>query len=451
MKMLFQKLLFMMLITSLNLNKLSANDTIVIIPVRTEIAPAATRLVSKGLRNAQDKKAALVIIDMNTYGGLVTDADSIRTAILNSKIPVWVYINNNAASAGALISLACDSIFMQPGANIGAATAVTEDGEAAPDKYQSYMRGLMRSTAEAKGKLENGNFRRNPKIAEAMVDEDIEIKEISKKGEVITLTSNEAIELGYCDAVFSDLKELLEKNGLKTATIIKTKESTLDKIIGWLLNPAVRGILITGIILGLYFEIQTPGLGIPSMAALLAGVLYFAPAYLDGLAENWEVILFVIGLILIAVELLVIPGFGLAGVSGITLAFGGLILAMVRNVNLDFSLVSSTDIFTSLATVVIIFIAFMAYLLLQSSGKLKQPVFHKLVHNHNLTGINTVKDYSVLTKHIGQQAIVERTCKPLGKIRIKENIYDAKSIGGVKIIGETVSIIGHEQNYFIVK
>jgi membrane-bound serine protease (ClpP class) len=427
------------------------SDTIVVIPLRKEINPSATRLISKGILKAKELKAKLIIIDMNTYGGLVNDADSIRTSILNTNIPVWVYINKNAASAGALISLACDSIFMQPGSNIGAATAVTQDGEAAPDKYQSYMRGLMRSTAEAQGKNKNGDFRRNPKIAEAMVDEDIAIAGITKKGEVITLTPSEALELGYCDQTFNTFNDLLKENDLLEAAIVRTSESTLDKIVGWLLNPAVRGILITGIILGLYFEIQTPGLGIPSAAALLAGILYFAPAYLDGFAENWEVVIFVIGLILIAVELLVIPGFGLAGILGIILAFAGLVLAMVRNINFDFGLVGMTDIFTSLATVVIIFIGFMAYLLLQSSERFKKPMFHRLVHNNNLEGISTIKESINFSKQIGMTVVVHKTCRPTGQVKINDKLYNARSISGVKNIGESVKIVGHEQNEFIIR
>ena len=127
------------------------------------------RRVKLALEEAEKNEAELIVIEMDTYGGVVTDADEIRTRILESEIPVYVFINKDAASAGALISIACDSIYMAPGASIGAATVVNgTDGAAAPDKYQSYMRSMMRSTAEAKG--------RDPKIAEAMVDEKIEIE-----------------------------------------------------------------------------------------------------------------------------------------------------------------------------------------------------------------------------------------------------------------------------------
>jgi membrane-bound serine protease (ClpP class) len=133
--------------------------------LHAEIDKGAARLVKNAVDEAEKQKADYFLLDLNTFGGLLDAADEIRSKLLNTKIPTIVWINNNAASAGALISIACDSIYMIEGASIGAATVVNQDGERAPDKYQSYMRSLMRSTAETNG--------RNPKIAEAMVDEDV--------------------------------------------------------------------------------------------------------------------------------------------------------------------------------------------------------------------------------------------------------------------------------------
>ncbi|MBE9484775.1 MAG: S49 family peptidase, partial [Bacteroidetes bacterium] len=135
--------------------------------IKEEIAPPAVRTTQRAFKEAKEAGADIVLIHMNTYGGLVDAADSIRTKILNCDIPVYVYIDNNAASAGALIAIACDSIYMAPVASIGAATVVDQSGKPVPDKYQSYMRSWMRSTAEANG--------RDPDIAQAMVDPDIYI------------------------------------------------------------------------------------------------------------------------------------------------------------------------------------------------------------------------------------------------------------------------------------
>src|SRR5210317_890839 len=119
--------------------------------IKEQIAPPVVRTTQRAFAEAKEVGADLILIHMNTYGGLVDAADSIRTRILNSDIPVYVFIDNNAASAGALIAIACDSIYMSPVSSIGAATVVDQTGKPVPDKYQSYMRSWMRSTAEANG------------------------------------------------------------------------------------------------------------------------------------------------------------------------------------------------------------------------------------------------------------------------------------------------------------
>lgn len=129
--------------------------------IHKDIMPAMWRTVKHAVEEAEALQADYILISMDTYGGMLDAADSIRTKLLATKIPVIVYITNNAASAGALIALACDSIYMHPIAKIGAASVVDQSGNVMPDKYQSYMRGMMRATAEAN--------HRNPEMAEAMV------------------------------------------------------------------------------------------------------------------------------------------------------------------------------------------------------------------------------------------------------------------------------------------
>ena len=141
------------------------NDTLTVfyrIRLDQDINSASRYQVTAGLEKAAEAEADYVILDLNTYGGEVSAADSIRSAILRYDRPVIAYVNMQAASAGALISIACDSIYMKTGSSIGAATVVNQTGEVMPDKYQSFMRGMMRSTAQATG--------RDPKIAESMTD-----------------------------------------------------------------------------------------------------------------------------------------------------------------------------------------------------------------------------------------------------------------------------------------
>ena len=195
------------------INAQEKKTKILIGEIKQNIDPRINRYTKLFLEEALEKDIDIIIIEMDTYGGAVNDADDIRTMILDYKKPIYVWINKDAASAGALISIACDSIYMSSGASIGAATVVTADGAKAPDKYQSYMRSIMRSTAEAKN--------RDPQIAEAMVDEDIQVDSISKEGKVITFSTNEAIEFGFCEAELNSIEEILKRNKIENYNIEK--------------------------------------------------------------------------------------------------------------------------------------------------------------------------------------------------------------------------------------
>lgn len=281
-----------------------------------DIDKAAQRLVVLGLEKAAQADADYVLLDLDTYGGAVDAADSIRSAILRYDRPVIAFVNMQAASAGALISIACDSIYMKTGSSIGAATVVDQSGAVMPDKYQSFMRGMMRSTATATG--------RDPKIAEAMVSAD----------SVLSLTPHEALEVGYCQGICESAEEVAQRVSGDTAFTIRNMEEDmtwLDKLIIFLLNPILQGIFMMMIIGGIFVEIRTPGIGLPLITAIIGAVLYFAPAYMGHLAEHWEILLFVVGLLLVALEIFVIPGFGVCGISGIILIIGSLALAMVDN------------------------------------------------------------------------------------------------------------------------
>jgi membrane-bound serine protease (ClpP class) len=293
--------------------------TVYVFDIKADIDPRMNRRVNLALEEASEKNADLVIIHMDTYGGAVNDADDIRTMILEYDIPIHVFIDKDAASAGALISIAADSIYMAPGASIGAATVVVGgSGEAAPDKYQSYMRSIMRSTAEAKG--------RDPRIAEAMVDEKLVIEGITEAGSVVTFSVSEAIAHGFCEAQVNSIEEIVERQGITDYQIIKHEISTVEHVIAFFLNPMVSGFLILIIFGGIYFELQTPGMGFPILASVTAIILYFIPYYLTGLAANWEVLAFGAGIILILLEIFVLPGFGVFGILGITLVLTGLTL-----------------------------------------------------------------------------------------------------------------------------
>lgn len=385
---------------------------------------------------AHTLNADAILINMNTYGGAVDAADSIRTKILQSTIPVYILIENNAASAGALISLACDSIFMQPGSTIGAATVVNQEGDQVPDKYQSYMRKKMRATAEETG--------RNPDIAEAMVDPDKVVEGVSEAGKVVTLTVSEAIALGFCDGEYNTAKEVLAHCGITEYTIVKQKLSVIDTIIGLLINPAVSGLLILVIFGGIYFELQSPGIGFPIIAAIIAAILYFMPLYLEGLAANWEIILFIIGLILIALELFVIPGFGVAGIAGLTLVITGLALSMVGNVGFDFQPVDMSRLIEAFLIVII-----SAGISITGSIFLAIKLFETNAFSHIVLSAEQKKEDGFIGtstsefKLIGLEGLAYTDLRPSGKVEIDSTLYDATAESGFIVKGTSVKVISY--------
>ncbi|MGM0377883.1 MAG: NfeD family protein [Bacteroidota bacterium] len=389
---------------------------------------------------AEELNADAVLLHLNTYGGEVIFADSIRTRILNSEIPVHVFIDNNAASAGALISIACDSIYMRPGANMGAATVVNQGGEEMPDKYQSYMRSTIRSTAEVQGRdtiiTETDTiirWKRDPHIAEAMVDASIAIPGVIDSGKVLTLTTSEAIEHGFCEGTARSVHEVAQNLKLEPYTL-KTYEPTFyDGIKGFVTSPVLQGILVLLIIGGLYFELQSPGIGFPLLLSAVAAILYFAPLYIDGLAANWEIMLFIIGLVLIAVEIFAIPGFGIAGISGIILALTGLVLSLVENTAFDFSPVETEALFTALLTVFsgIFGGFFISIWLSQKILTKKSGAFSKL----SLQTTQPLEEGYVsidnnMKKLIGRTGRAFSMLRPSGRVEIDGKIYDARAEEG---------------------
>jgi membrane-bound serine protease (ClpP class) len=411
----------------------SDTKQVFVFDIDEEIAPPVVRRMEKAFNQAKELKSDLIILHMNTYGGMVVSADTIRTRILNSKIPVVVFIDNNAASAGALISIACDSIYMRSGANIGAATVVNQNAEAMPDKYQSYMRATMRATAEAKG--------RDPHIAEAMVDQDIYIPEISDSGKVLTFTTSEAIKNGFCEAEVSSIDELIKRYGFKSFKIDKIEIKAADKFIDFFISPYVHGILIMIIIGGIYFELQTPGMGFPSAAAIVASLLYFAPLYAEGLAENWELLIFVAGIILIILEVFVIPGFGIAGVGGIVLVVVGLVLSLLNNIVFDFSMVSFDSILEATFVVIIAIFGAMILAFIGVKHILSSPRFGLTLN----TEIGTKSGFEAVNfqneELVGEEGFTKSILRPAGKIEINNKVYDAVSQESYIDKGERVKVV----------
>lgn len=429
----------------------NANEKTIIyqIDIKKEIDNTTRLYLSNGLIEAQRLKAKAVLIHLNTYGGLLEAADSMRTSILYSPIPVYVFIDNNAASAGALISIACKKIYMRKGANIGAATVVNQTGAAMPDKYQSYMRSMIRSTAEALGKdtiIQQGDtiykWKRDPRIAEAMVDERVVIPNLIDTGKVLTFTADEARKWGYCDGIAESTDEVITKYlGFQNYKLESYTPSWFDNIKGFLTNPMVQSILIIIIIGGIYFEMQSPGLGFPSIASLIAAILYFAPLYIDGLAQNWEILVFIAGVILIVAEIFIIPGFGIAGISGIICIIAGLTMSLLNNTDFNFEGVSGIEVGRASLTVLMgIGISFVLSIWISSKIGTK-GIFKKVALNADLEKAVSTPIFNNL---IGKEGIAATILRPSGKVNIDNELYDGVSESGFIEKGQRVKVIRFE-------
>ena len=298
------------------------------IPIDGVIDRGLAPYVQRVLEEAQSADA--IILEVNTPGGLVDAALQIRDALLNSEVTTIAYINKRAISAGALISLATDHIVMSPGSSIGAATPIQLDlsGEGNPvsEKYLSYFRAEMRATAE-------GNDRRGD-IAEAMVDPEIEIDGVIEKGKLLTLTTDEALKFEVAEAQIANFPDLLERFGLKGAEIVTPGSNWAEKLVRVLTNPTTSMILMVIGFIGLFIEFKTPGFGIGGTVGVICLGLFFWGHFLVQLAGWEELILFTAGVILLMLEIFVIPGFGIAGISGILAIIASLALSMVGRFDL---------------------------------------------------------------------------------------------------------------------
>lgn len=301
-----------------------------VVPIDGTIDLGLAPFVQRVIDEATSVGAAAVLLDINTFGGRVDAAVQIRDSLLRSKVRTIAFINKRAISAGALISLAAHDIVIASGGTIGAATPVQSGGTGkvslpVEEKTVSYVRKEFRATAEAR--------KRPLLVAEAMVDADVVIAGLVAKGKLLTLTTDEAIKYKVAEHRAETLDEALAKVGLAGAEIRRAQLNWAEELVRVLTNPIVSSILITVAMLGIIVELRTPGFGVPGALGLTSLGLILWGHWLVQLAGWEEVLLAAAGLVLLALEVFVIPGFGIAGALGILGLLAALVLAMVGQGN----------------------------------------------------------------------------------------------------------------------
>jgi len=320
---------------------------------------------------------------------------------------------------------------MRQGSSIGAATVVNETGAKMPDKYQSYMRATMRATAESHGKdtIINGKdttyqWKRDPLIAEAMVDDRTVIPGIIDSGKTLTFTAQEAIKYHYCEGVAENVEEVIEKQlKIEDYKLVIFKPTGWDNIKGFLIEFCNSGFVDYADCRGHLLRTANSRNSFPLGIAITAALLYFAPLYIDGLAANWEILIFIIGLVLLSLELFVIPGFGIAGISGIILIIAGLTLSLLNNVDFDFRPVETGATGKALLTVIGgISLAFVLVVYISSKIGTK-GIFHKVALVKTLDNQSGYIGVSMEAKKlIGKTESLPLFCASRAKCKSMENL-----------------------------
>lgn len=299
-------------------------NIVYVAPVKGVIDLGLAPFIERVLREAEKNQAVAVVLEINTFGGRVDAAVQIRDALLNSPLRTIAFVDKRAISAGALISLAAETIVMAPGGTIGAATPVQSGPSgtsAAPtsEKTVSYVRKEFRATAESR--------KRPPLVAEAMVDSDVVIPDVSEKGKLLTLTTEEALKLKVADLQASSIEALLKELNIQHAELRTLTPNWAEEVVRFLTHPVVSSLLVSVAMLGIFLELRTPGFGIPGVIGISSLTLFMGGHWIVQLAGWEELLLALLGLFLFALELFVIPGFGVVGILGLLALLGALVMS----------------------------------------------------------------------------------------------------------------------------
>jgi membrane-bound serine protease (ClpP class) len=312
-------------VLALHAGPTSAQDgegAVYVVPITGTIDLGLAPYLDRVLGEAEEDDAAAVLLEVDTPGGRLDAVLQMKDALLGADVRTIAFVDRSAFSAGALITIACETIYMAPGAALGAATPVDGGtGDTASEKVVSAVRKTFKATAEARG--------REPQVAEAMVDPDVEIDGLIERGKLLTLTPTEAEQWGYADDVLATREEVLAAAGLSGRPVVETSPSLAEDIVRFITNPVVASLLILAGLLLIIGDFFVEGLGIAAVAGAALLVAFFWGHMLAGLAGWEDIALVVLGIVLIGVEVFVIPGFGVAGVLGVAALLGGLFLAML--------------------------------------------------------------------------------------------------------------------------
>lgn len=388
---------------SLNVSAQAPPGKVYVVPIKGEINRATHNFVRDVVDDLNRKGAEAIIFEIDTYGGLVDEAIKIKDVIIGTNIPTISFVNNKAASAGVLITIASEHIVMAENAVIGSAETIPNT-----EKVLSMWRGVLRDTAQYRG--------RDSLIIEAMADKDIEIPGLVSSDKLVNLTAQEAIEYGVADILTKDYREMLSHFGYEASDIEVVDEGLQVKLAKYISNPYISTILLTLGFVGLVIEILTPGFGLGGTISIMGFALYFGGNILAG-NSNWtSLILFVVGLVLLMIEGIV-PGFGLPGIGGLVFVIAGTVLAMQDLTTAVLSL-----------SISIIITAFVAIIMVKMGFKSK--LLNKIILSNRLEGKKGYLSNEAKEDMTGKEGVSLTELRPSGFATIEGEKYDVLTEGG---------------------
>ncbi|WP_084576878.1 NfeD family protein [Sporomusa malonica] len=397
---------------------------VISISIKGEINAGQAALVHKAMTDARSKQAQAVLVEIDTFGGLVDAAVSIRDMIINSPVPTICYVKNRAWSAGALIAISHKHIAMAPGGSIGAAEPIPTT-----EKTVAALKAEFAATANKTG--------RNPRVAEAMVDKSLGFPGYAEPGQILALTDYQAAQIGFADIVAPNREAVLANFGLAGTEVLEYTPGWQEKLVGWLSDPAIKSFLMSIIFLAVLTEIKTAGLGVAALIGLVAALLFFGSQWITGIAGWLEIILFIGGIALILFELYT-PGAGIFGISGIIAIFASLFLTLGANA------VAINMLAISLVVAIGLFLVLVKRL---PTSKLWSRLILKDAETKS-AGFSSSQDYS---QYLGKMGITPTGLRPAGALIIDGVQLDVVSEGQFIEPNTLVKVVNITGNRIVVR
>lgn len=391
----------MVLFFTIAIPQISAKtQEVYVVPIKGEVGPAMEEFVSQSIGEAEESNAVAIIFEIDTPGGRVDSAINISEAILNTPLQTIAYVKDEAISAGTLITVSAEDIYMSPSSTIGAAE--TRPNE---EKYISYWTGKLRNMAEIRG--------RDPQLLAAMADADIEIEGVIQKGKILTLTAGEAMDLKLIDGVEDSIEDVQGASDLENCLLKELQPSFQLRLASLATSTTATSILLTIGFVGVIIEIFTAGFGIGGIISLLAFGLYFGGVLLAGFSSWVVIVIFIVGIILLMVEVFA-PGFGIPGILGIASMITSIIMA-------------SASVEQAVISLLVSFVLTIVAIILLIKFGPKKMIFNRITLSTSLneeSGYRSTEDYK---EYIGKEGIAITTLRPSGSIEVEGKRLDAVS------------------------